>query len=153
PIKTIRHPFRAGRGKGACPPLGPRTEGVADVGRVRRFHQPRGVSVMPWNSWMASLRALVLGPTRVSSPGPRGCSPSRYARVGLEALEDRFAPASASFTAATGLQTGATPGATPAYTLVDGNLYHNTASEQQLIDTGVKSFTVVQDQIYDLHLN
>jgi hypothetical protein len=43
--------------------------------------------------------------------------------------------------------------APPAFTLSNGNLYNNTGTQPELIDSGVKQFTVVNNQVFDLHTN
>jgi hypothetical protein len=39
----------------------------------------------------------------------------------------------------------------PGFSLSGGNLYNTAGSQQQLIDTGVLDFTVVNNKVYDLH--
>jgi hypothetical protein len=65
----------------------------------------------------------------------RGCPHSRAGRVRpqLECLEERSTPA--------GL------------TLTNGNLYNTVAGQTKLIDTGVQSFAVVNNEVIDLHVN
>ena len=88
---------------------------------------------MTWSSWLTSLRALVVGGSRRRSarPHPRPC-------LEVECLEAREVLSGAPI---------------PGYALIGGNLFHTIASQQRLIDTSVKSFTVVQNQVFDLQTN
>jgi hypothetical protein len=59
----------------------------------------------------------------------------RRARLGVECLEAREL-----------LSTTA-----PGLSLSNGNLYSTMAAQTQLIDTGVQTFTVVHNKVFDLH--
>ena len=83
---------------------------------------------MLWNSYLASLRAWL---SRFSRPRS-ACSPRR-SLLRLECLEAREVPA--------------------VYSLTGGNLYLNPGSGQQLIDTNVRCFTAVSNQVFDLQYN
>jgi hypothetical protein len=79
-----------------------------------------------------SLLAFLSGRKRGSARRPRRVP------LGVECLEDRLALS----------------GLPPTYTLSGGNLYHNTSSGQQLLDTGVSSASVQTingtDYVYNL---
>jgi hypothetical protein len=72
---------------------------------------------------------------------PRSFVGQRSSRLHLEQLEDRIAPAQLTVISALD------------FTLSGGNLYHITGAQQQPIDTAVEQFAVVNNKVYDLHMN
>jgi hypothetical protein len=83
-------------------------------------------------AWSRLVSKRLFGGTRSSKLASRK---SRSVRLGVEALETRE------------LLSATVPG----FSLNSGNLYHSAGSQQQLIDTGLQDFSVVNGKVYDFH--
>jgi hypothetical protein len=86
-------------------------------------------------AWLYQMRKNLLG----SATPPRLARRRRCVHLELEALEERT------------LLTG--PPITGYSLDSSGNLYNTSGSQPQLIDTGVVNFTVMNNQVFDLHVD